>query len=146
MSPIQVAVQCGPYRVLATATHPLARGARADVLLRPDTISVVEPTTSPRTLLAVVKDVSFRAGWHEHVVDLSGGECLTGIRSGERNERGRNIGLELQVTGCLALESRDALPSPDPAQPQGPQPAADGAQRGRARRPRSSSDSNLHLP
>ncbi|HVB13616.1 MAG TPA: ABC transporter ATP-binding protein [Candidatus Dormibacteraeota bacterium] len=102
-SPTRVEVRCGRYRLQATAPHPLAETATVDVLLRPDAISMVAPSPSPQVLAALVKDVSFRAGWYEHVVDLPSGERLTGIRAGERHERGRNVGLQLDPAGCLAF-------------------------------------------
>jgi iron(III) transport system ATP-binding protein len=111
-SPVHLEVQYGRYRLQATASHPVPQGFEVDLLLRPDAISVVDPGPAELGLAAVVKDVSFRAGWYEHVVDLEGGERLTGIHAGERHERGRNVRLQLDPAGCLAFASGDE-PHPD---------------------------------
>jgi len=110
-----VEVQCGSKRLPATAPQAISLGTSVEVLLRPDAISMVPPRPSPRVLPAVVKDVSFRAGWYDHVVDLPGGERLTGVRAGERYERGSPVGLQLDPAGCLAF----AEPPSDPAQSSG---------------------------
>ncbi|HUY57367.1 MAG TPA: ABC transporter ATP-binding protein [Candidatus Micrarchaeaceae archaeon] len=107
VSPGQVEVQFGRHRLQAAAPQPVPESAAVDILLRPDALQLDEPRTSSGVLPAVVKDVSFRAGWYEHVVDLRGGERLTGVRSASRYERGRNIGLVLDPAGCLVFLSDD---------------------------------------
>jgi len=101
-SPVQAEVQCGPFRLPVITPRPLPEGANVEVLMRPDAISVVEPGHAGAVLPALVKDVSFRTGGYEHVVDLPGGERLTGVRAAERHERGRSVALELDPAGCLA--------------------------------------------
>jgi iron(III) transport system ATP-binding protein len=115
-SPVQAEVQCGPFRLHVITPRPLTEGASAEVLMRPDAISVVEPGHAGAVLPALVKDVSFRVGGYEHVVDLPGGERLTGVRAGERHERGRRVALELDPAGCLAYAATGGPQSNDGGQ------------------------------
>jgi len=102
-APPQVEVQSGPFRLQATAPCPLQGSVAVSLLLRPDALSLVDPGHPSLQLRGVVKDVSFRAGGYDHVVDLAGGERLTGVRASQRHERGGNVGLLVEAAGCLAF-------------------------------------------
>lgn len=54
-------------------------------------------------LFGVVRDVSFRAGAYDHVVETADGQRLVGVRSTTRNSRGANVAIAVDPSGCLAF-------------------------------------------
>lgn len=89
--------------LVATAIRPPEPQSSVSLLLRPDSLSICSSHQVDQVLFGVVRDVSFRAGAYDHVVETADGQRLVGVRSTTRNSRGANVAISVDPSGCLAF-------------------------------------------
>ncbi|MCL5054306.1 MULTISPECIES: ABC transporter ATP-binding protein [Ferrimicrobium] len=110
-----VVVRIGDTRVTAHAGS-LDRsqlGGNVHLLIRTAAASVAQATGDidrPATneLDGTVCDVAFRGRGYDHVVEVSNGHRLVGVFGTERLDRGMQVQLVLDPTGCFAFGDADA--------------------------------------
>jgi len=103
-----VLVRTGQATVAALAVGDQVIGTPVDILLRADALSIGATLTAEGGLVGVVRDTSFRSGAYDHVVDLTVGTRLTGVRCATRVPRGSSVNITLEVTGCMAFGPDEA--------------------------------------
>jgi iron(III) transport system ATP-binding protein len=110
----RVQVQTADCVIDARAMREISVGARVDILLRVDALSLASGEGDRPGLVGVVRDSSFRAGAYDHVVDLPSGRRLTGVRAASRARRGSSVALALSVEGSLAFPRQHGASSSTP--------------------------------
>lgn len=103
-----VPVQDGAVTVVVSGVHLVARalntaspGDGVRVLIRPSAVRLVAPSHDGYHLRGNVRDAAFCGRGYDHVVDLPNGHRLTGIFADKRWARGQNVGVQIDVSGCL---------------------------------------------
>ncbi|MGB9112813.1 MAG: ABC transporter ATP-binding protein [Acidimicrobiales bacterium] len=74
-----------------------ARSGR--VMIRPAAVTI-SPLDDETHVVGSVTDVAFRGRGYEHVIDLPGGERISGVMSERRFERHASVGLRFDDAGC----------------------------------------------
>ncbi|MHB8393474.1 MAG: ABC transporter ATP-binding protein [Candidatus Dormibacteria bacterium] len=96
-------VRTSTAEIVATAIQAPEPRSSVALLLRPDSLSICSSQQADQVLFATVRDVSFRAGAYDHVVETADGQRLVGVRSTTRTSRGVNVGIAVDPAGCLAF-------------------------------------------
>jgi iron(III) transport system ATP-binding protein len=105
-------------RLAARAPHPLGAGARARLLLRPSAVRLVPAEDPNAALRARICDAAFRGRGYDYAVLFDGGVKLVGLHDERRWDRGSQVGLVMEPSGCLAFAesaSREPAAAAEPA-------------------------------
>jgi iron(III) transport system ATP-binding protein len=81
--------------------------SQAMLTIRPGAVVLCGGADHNAHLRGTVADVAFRGRAYELAVDLHGGGRLNGIHSERRVDRGSEVGLQLEVTGCVVFDGTE---------------------------------------
>jgi iron(III) transport system ATP-binding protein len=91
--------------------------AEAVLTIRPGAVSLCGAEDPVAHLRGTVSDVAFRGRAYELAIDLHCGGRLSGVHTDRRADRGSTVGVQLDVTGCVAFDVSEAGASAVPAAP-----------------------------
>ncbi len=101
----RTAIAVGETVIVARTVAPLVPASGVRVLVRPAAVRFAAHDDG--AVRCVVRDVAFSGRGYEHVVELAGGERLTGVFAEQRHERGEQAGIDLDAERCLIYPERD---------------------------------------
>ncbi len=93
------AADARPFKARASAD--VSGADRGVVMIRPTGVRICHSDVDEHHLTGTVTDVAFRGRGYELAVDVPGHGRLTGIFARTRPERGHQVGLRLDLAGCL---------------------------------------------
>ena len=79
-------------------------GQPVRVLVRPRAVGF---SGQGKGIAGVVREAAFRGWGYEHVIELSGGQALTGVAADHRMAFGQTVNVELAAAGCLVVPDED---------------------------------------
>jgi len=110
---VEVSTPAGIVVGQPIGTAPLSRAQAVQVLVRPAALGLAGPGLDRGSRLSArIVHAAFRGWGYEHVLEIAGGQRLTGLRAPDRLDRGRSIEVVLDPAGCL-ISSADPDRAPE---------------------------------
>jgi iron(III) transport system ATP-binding protein len=121
------AIQVAGHRLRARLTGPLSAGDSVRLLVRPAATHIAEPGDAPceGTLEGTVLDIAYRGRGYDHVIDCAG-STLTAVFAVRARQRGEQVRVVLDPSGCIAYPADDASADDESAMDPLPGPVIQG--------------------